>query len=411
MHVLLIHQAFASPRQQGGTRHLELGSRFVAAGNDFTIVASRMNYVTSEAIACEESEEYGGVRVRRAPVLGGTSRSYLLRILSWISFMASSVWTALRVRDVDVVMGTTPPLPQALSAWVVAAVRRKPLLLEVRDLWPEFAIDIGLLKNPVLIWFARRLEMFLYNRASHLLVNSPAYREYLLSKGVASQKVSFIANGVDPEMFAPAIEGPTAENGGLSVREELGLHGRFLVTYAGAIGMANDLGVVLHAADRLRHRADVHFLIVGDGKERGNLEWLMHELELSNVTFAGSRPKSEMPRYLAASDACLATLKDIPMFRTTYPNKVFDYMAAARPIVLGIDGVIREVVEAAGGGVCVRPGDAVELARAVEQLADEPDRGREMGLRARAYVAEHFNRDSQAREFCELMAAVEHRAA
>jgi glycosyltransferase involved in cell wall biosynthesis len=410
MHALLIHQAFASPKQQGGTRHLELGSRFVAAGNRFTIVASRINYATGEAIAGEGVEEYDGVRVLRAPVVGGTAKSYFVRIVSWISFMITSVWTAVRVKDIDVVMGTTPPILQAISAWLVAGIRRKPLLLEVRDLWPEFAIDIGLLRNPVLIWMARRLETFLYNRATHLLVNSPAYREYLLSKGIPAPKVSFIANGVDPDMFAAASGGPTIANGGVAVREEFHLQDKFLVTYAGAIGMANDLEIVLHAADRLRDRDDVHFLIVGDGKERANLEALKAELDLTNVTFAGSRPKSEMPRYLAAADACLATLKDIPMFRTTYPNKVFDYMAAARPIILGIDGVIREVVEAAGGGICVRPGSADELAAAVGMLADTPDRGRDMGRRARDYVVLHFNRDQQAGEFCELMTSVERAA-
>lgn len=410
MHVLLIHQAFASPKQQGGTRHLELGSRFVSVGNDFTIVASRINYATGEAIAADGVEEYNGVRVLRAPVLGGTATSYFVRIISWISFMISSVWTGLWVKDIDVVMGTTPPILQAVSAWLVAALRRKPLLLEVRDLWPEFAIDIGLLQNPLLIWMARKLEMFLYNQASHLLVNSPAYREYLISKGIPEEKVSFIANGVDPDMFATAIDGPTLANGGLAVREEFHLQEKFLVTYAGAIGMANDLGIVLEAADQLRQREDVHFLIVGDGKERSKLEAMQAALKLTNVTFAGSRPKSDMPRYLAASDACLATLKDIPMFRTTYPNKVFDYMAAAKPIILGIDGVIREVVEAADGGVCVRPGDAEELANAVRTLADTPDRGRDMGRRARDYVTQHFNRDQQAEEFCDLMSSVDRAA-
>jgi glycosyltransferase involved in cell wall biosynthesis len=411
MHALLIHQAFATPREQGGTRHVELGSRFVAAGNQFTIIASSINYATGKSFSGCSSEEYQGVRVLRAKVLCGTARSYLRRILSWISFMVTSTWTALRVPDVDVVMGTTPPIPQALSAWLVAALRRKPLLLEVRDLWPEFAIDIGLLKNPLLIWAARRLEMFLYARASHLLVNSPAYREYLLSKGISEHKISFIANGVEPDLFASACEGPTVENGGLAIRRELSLEDKFLVAYAGAIGMANDLGTVLQAADHLRDRDDIHFLIVGDGKERKALEQMHRQLRLTNVTFAGSRPKSEVPRYLVASDACLATLRDIPMFRTTYPNKVFDYMAAARPIILGIDGVIRDVVEAAGGGICVAPGRADELAAAVRTLADSPDRGRHMGRRAREYVTLHFNRATQADQFCQLMTSVDRSAA
>ena len=148
--------------------------------------------------------------------------------------------------------------------------------------------------------------------------------------------------------------------------------------------MANDLDVVLDAADRLRDQTHVHFLIVGDGKECDRLQERAVRMQLPNVTFTGPQPKDEMPRFLAMSDACLATLKDIPMFRTTYPNKVFDYMAAARPTILGIDGVIREVIEAADGGVPVPPGDPDAIATAVEELSRDPERCARMGRSARA---------------------------
>ena len=146
----------------------------------------------------------------------------------------------------------------------------------------------------------------------------------------------------------------------------------------------------------------VHFLLVGDGKERDNLEALAEQLDLPNVTFAGARPKYEIPEILAASDACIAILQDIPMFRTTYPNKVFDYMAAGRPTILGIDGVIRQVVEAAKGGIFVRPGDDAPLAEAVLTLSKHPQQAKAMGKAARVYVIEHFNRHKQAKHFCEL---------
>jgi glycosyltransferase involved in cell wall biosynthesis len=281
---------------------------------------------------------------------------------------------------------------------VVAALRRKPFLLEVRDLWPEFAIDMGVLTNRTLIRLSRWLERFLYARATHIIVNSPAYRDYLLGKGLPAEKITVIPNGVDCGMFSP-------DDDGGAVRAELGLADKFVVTYAGALGIANDIGTILGAAERLRGDAAVQFLLVGDGKERANLEARAKQLGLTNVTFTGPRPKTAIPAVLAASDACVATLQNIPMFRTTYPNKVFDYMAAGRPTLLAIDGVIRDVVEAAQGGLFVAPGDADALAEAVRALSLDRERARAMGRAARAYVESHFDRQQQADQF---IALVEH---
>ena len=283
-----------------------------------------------------------------------------------------------------------------MTAWLVAALRRRPFLLEIRDLWPEFAIGLGVLKHPCLIALSSWLETFLYSRATHILVNSPAYVGYLVNKGVSEMKITLIANGVDPSMFDPQADGRI-------IRQEFAIQDKFVVTYTGALGLANDIETILRAAARLRKEPDIHFLLVGDGKERVRLEEQAHMLNLSNVTFVGSRPKTCMPDVLAASNACIAILRDIPMFRTTYPNKVFDYMAAGRPTVLAIDGVIREVVEAARGGIYVAPGDDVALAEAVQRLQQDRQQSQTIGAAARAYVVEHFNRHRQAEQFLTLV--------
>jgi glycosyltransferase involved in cell wall biosynthesis len=405
VHVLLIHQAFASPREAGGTRHFELGRRLVERGGCITVVASDHSYLTGKRVPLANREDvYEGVRVLRTSALGLLHRSYFWRILGFVWFMAASFGRALAARRVDVVMGTSPPLFQALSAWAVSIVRWKPFVLEIRDLWPEFAIDIGLLKSPILIWAARRLESFLYRRATHLLVNSPAYREYLVGRGLPVEKISLIPNGVDPAMFA-------SEFGGPQLRRQWGLEDKFVVMYAGALGMANDLETLLEAAARLRDLADVRVVIVGDGKERTHLEALRDRLQLDNVIFTGAAPKDQMPAMLAMADVCTATLRDIPMFRTTYPNKVFDYMAAGRPVVLGIDGVIREVVEAAGGGVAARPGDPDSLAEAIRLLHSDREAARRMGQAGREYVCRNFNRDDQGDQFYQLMHGMNRRRA
>jgi glycosyltransferase involved in cell wall biosynthesis len=400
MNTLLIHQAFSSDTDPGGTRHLELARRVTAAGEKFTIIASDISYVTTNRItprrALMTEEEIDGVRIVRTYTPTFLHRSYLWRVVAFLTFMVTATISGMKTGQVDLVMGTSPPIFQALSAWTIASLRRKPFLLEIRDLWPEFAIDIGVLKNPVLIALSRWLEKLLYARSTHLLVNSPAYVPYLISKGVPLAKVSLIPNGVEPCMFDPLDDGEL-------VRREFNLGNKFVVAYAGAVGMANDVDSLVRAAECLTGNINIHFLVVGGGKELNRLQSEVARRRLYNVTFAGPQPKSKMPSFLAASQACVALLKDIPMFRTTYPNKVFDYMAAGRPIVLAIDGVIREVVEAAQAGICVPPGDADAIAEAVCRLASDPVRSNQMGNAGRDYVVTHFNRRDQAQSFLQLI--------
>ena len=400
MDLLLIHQAFVGPNQAGGTRHFELASRLVEEGDGVAIVASDLSYLTGKKTGGGRGlvtrEEIGQIRVLRAYTYPTLHKGFVWRVFSFVTFMMTSVWAGWRAGKPDLVMGTSPPLFQAASAWFISVLRRRPFLLEIRDLWPEFAIEMGVLTNPILIKLSRWLESFLYRQSTHLLVNSPAYRDYLIKKGIAPEKVTLICNGVDPDMFPLDVDGS-------AFRAGLGLNDKFVITYAGALGMANDIGTILRAAERLRDEPRIHFVLIGDGKERARLEQQASEMKLPNVTFGGSRPKNEMGQVLAGSDACVATLQNIPLFSTTYPNKIFDYMAARRPTILGIDGVIRQVVDAAGAGIFVPPGDDAKLAEAARYLFAHQDEAREMGERGRDYVVANFNRHQQAAEFVDLV--------
>jgi len=200
--------------------------------------------------------------------------------------------------------------------------------------------------------------------------------------------IDLVSNGVEVSMFNPADHGET-------IRQELELEDKFIALYAGAHGLANDLGTVLMAAKHLEACPDIVFVLVGDGKERPNLIRQAEELGLSNIRFVPAQPKARMPAFLATADVCVAILKAIPMFTTTYPNKVFDYMAAGRPTVLAIDGVIRKVIEDAHGGTFVQPGDPAALAAAVFTYYQDPDLRHRHGHNARSYVATHFDRQQQ----------------
>jgi len=400
MKILLINQSFVPPTEPGHTRHFEMAQYLRKCGHEMVIVASDANYQTGlrtvERKGLYMDQMIDGIRVLRAYSTQTLHLSYFGRLISFFSFMFSSVWAALQVKDTDLVMGTTPPIFQAVSAWTVALVRRKPFLLEVRDLWPEFAISMGVIRNPILTTLAHGLENFLYGRATHILVNSPAYKKYLVGKGVPEQKITFIPYGTDIDMFNPDVDGS-------SVREKLGLKDKFLVLYAGAMGQAHDLYTVLRAARRLNDDSHVQFVFFGAGKERASLEAEAGRLGLKNVLFAGICPKKEMPTVIAAADVCLAILQNLEMFRTTYPNKVFDYMASARPTVLVIDGVVRELIEVSRGGVFVEPGNDELLASIIRELSNDAQRVKQMGENARAYLVKNLDRREKLAETLQLL--------
>ncbi len=395
MKILLINQAFVSPDEPGHTRHFEMAKFLQTRGHELVIVASDLNYQTGKrtverkGIFAEQTIE--GVKILRSYIYPALHHSYFWRVISFFSFMFSSIYTALQVKDVDLILGTTPPIFQAVSAWFVALIRRKPFLLEVRDLWPEFGVSMGVLKNPIVIWLARWLEKFLYKRATHILVNSPAYKDYMISKNVLEKKITFIPYGTDIDMFNPKIDGS-------SIRKELNLESHFVVLYAGALGQANDIDTILRAAQRLNENKKIRFVLFGDGKERERLQNKANQLNLSNVIFAGVRPKKEMPQVIASADVCLAILQDVPMFRTTYPNKVFDYMAAGRATVLVIDGITRDLIESSYGGVFVQPNDDKGLADTILDLSQNADIVKQMGLNAREFLVGHLNRQDKLNE-------------
>ena len=404
MNILLIHQNFVDPDHPGGTRHFELATQLTRRGHRVTIVAGSVDYLSGKRITGTRwgiaRDSIDGVRILRAYAHPSIHRSLLWRAFSFLTFTVSSFWAGLLAGPVDIVIGTSPPIFQLASAWGVSLVRRRPFVLEVRDLWPEFAIDMGILKNPTIIAIARWFEGFFYARARHIVVNSPAYRDYLSKKGVSTNRISVVPNGVDWRMFASSTSGGT-------IRDEFKLDRKFVVTYAGALGPANDIPTILRAAQRINDREDVHFLLLGGGKDQGHLQQLAKTLELRNVTFAGCVPKRRMQEVLATSDACVATLQDIPMFGTTYPNKVFDYMASGKPTILGIRGVIQDVVESAQGGICIPPGDDGALADGVCWLKNHPHECRQMGMSAREYVKEHFDRHQQTVELERLLQTIQ----
>lgn len=387
---LLVHQAFVLPGHGGGTRHFEFARLLGERGHRSRIVASSVSYLSGASVSDEpEAELPAGVTLERVPALTGIHTSYLWRILGFLVFSARSFWAALRAPGVDVYWATTPPIFQAPSAILAAKLRGKPVLLEVRDLWPDFAVEMGILRSPLLIWLAQLLEATLYWSADRILVNSPAYRHRLAEKGVDPERIDLIPNGVDTSMFDLAEDRA-------DLRRAFGWGDDFVAVYAGALGPANDIDTILDATACLGNDSEVRIVLIGGGKDRARIADRIRAEGLARVELVETLPKPEVIRRMVAADAGLATLRDIPGFRTTYPNKVFDYMAARIPTLLTIDGVIREVVEQAEAGVFLPPEDAIQLAEGLRRCSADRQACRQMGARGRRYVEQHFERARHA---------------
>lgn len=398
MNILLIHQAFAALDEPGGTRHHEFARYLQGLGHRLTIITGQGNYLTgartkSDRGAIRQVDDVG-VEIWRIPGYHAWHRSFFHRLLSFISFMMRSFFSGLRAGKIDLVWGTSPPIFQAVSAALLARWRRVPFLLEVRDLWPYFAVASGVLRSTLVIRLSRWLERQLYRAADVVVVNSPGFVQHVSARG--AKRVELIPNGVDCEAFIDAdIVG--------DIRGQLGINNGFLVLYAGAHGLSNDLITVLRAAEELKSDPGIHIVLVGAGKEKANLIAQAQAWELTQVHFIDPVPKQRMPEVLAQADAGLAILMAIDAYKTTYPNKIFDYMAASLPVLCAIDGVIRDVIEKGQAGLYVEPGNPSALADSILQLAADRASVKQMGEAGRRWVCARYDRSNLASDFAVIM--------
>jgi glycosyltransferase involved in cell wall biosynthesis len=375
LRILYLHQFFVTREGSGGTRSYEFARRFVERGHAVRMVTARESMAAHRAPpgagrTASRSDVDGievvGVRGAYSDYMRATGMSNAGRMAAFARFAAGATLAALRGPRPDVIYATSPPLTMALPALAAALRWRAPLVFEVRDLWPEAPIQMGVLRNPLARRLARALERFVYARSARLIALSPG-----IQAALPPGRTTLVPNSADLDLFDPA---PPV--------------GPFQVAYFGAMGEANDLTAVVEAARLL---PDVPFVLMGDGKRRAELE----RAAPPNVHFR-SGSKTDVARLAAESSACLTVFKDVPVLATNSPNKLFDTLAAGRPAIVNMDGWMRELVEANDAGVYVRAGDAADLAEKVARLRDNPDEARRMGENARALAEREFARDDLA---------------
>jgi len=338
-----------------------------------------------------------GIHVHRVWTCLAPNRKVFWRIVNYLSFLPTAVWRAWRLGRFDVAVGTSPQFFCAVATWLYTRLRPTPWVFELRDLWPESIPAVGAMKRSLALRLLERLELRMYRDATAIVCVTEAFIRTLQARGIEAAKLHWIPNGIEPSFWQAADR--DAARAELGVRDD-----DVLASYVGTIGMAHGLGTLVAAAGLLRLRApDVRILVVGDGAELAPLRDLVSRQGLSNVMFTGLVPREKVPDILAASDMALVTLKPSDVFKTVLPSKMFEAMAAARPIVLAIEGEAQAVLERAGAGIAVQPGDAAALATAIACLAGDRHQRARIGQAGGSFVAREFSRPLWAARYLSLL--------
>ena len=410
MKILVIHQYFLDKDQGGGSRFNQFAKFWTEAGHDVTVIAGMVHYTTGKKpdkwqgkFIVEETEQ--DVKVIRTHVSEKYNTNFLGRLWGYFSFVFSSLWAIMRLKNKpDIVIATSPPLFTGVSGIIAGMKFKCPFVFEVRDLWPESAIETGVLKNKLMIKASLWLEKIIYKKASKINVLTPAFKKAIVAKGIPSEKIWMIPNGADLELFKK-------EEVSGDIRAEYGWADKFVVLYIGAHGVANNLEQLVLAAEKLKNELpQVLIVFIGDGMEKEKLINLVKEKGLPNVSFIPPQPKEKIKDFVYAADAGAAVLKNVKIFKTVYPNKIFDYMACAKPVILGIDGVAKDLVlNRANCGVYCQPENIDELAEAIKMYYYKHSLRKEHGENGYKFVKSEFNRQTLASEYLTKLTNIVHK--
>jgi glycosyltransferase involved in cell wall biosynthesis len=406
MKILYVSQYFPPEMGAPSARAAELSRHWAAAGHDVTVLTGFPNHPTGvvppeyrdkfrRLIAHEQTD---GVNVVRTWLLPFPNRKAYERMLNYSSFCASAATTGLFLSRPDVVIASSPQLLVAVSGWWLAQWKCVPFVFEVRDLWPESLAAVGMSDgNSLLHRSLARIAGFLYSHADRIVVVAPAFEDYLVEHWrVPREKISVIENGVETELFAP--EPFSAEAAAL--RKELDAEGKFVVSYIGTMGMAHGLETIIAAAVQLQTtNPEIVFLMLGEGAEKEHIVALAQQRGLNNLRFVDQQPRERIPAYISASDVCLVPLKKTDLFKTVIPTKMLEFMSCARPVILGVDGQARAILEEARGGLVIEPENSDALVSAIRYLTANREAGLELGQNGRGYIVRKFSRSNTAEKY------------
>lgn len=390
MRILFLSHYFPPEVNAPATRTYEHCKKWVEMGHEVTVVSCVPHHPMGKAYPGYKNklwhvEERDGIKTIKLFTYITANEGFLKRTLNYVFYMLMTMLAAPFLARTDLVISTSPQFFNGLGGYFVSRIKRAPWLLEIRDLWPESIVAVGAITNPRVISLLEGIERFVYRKADHIVAVTNSFKTHIQAHGGDADKITVIRNGVDLEFFS---QRPLDEDYAAS----LGVTGKFVASYVGTHGMAHGLMTLVEAAELLRDREDIIFLMAGDGAERRRLVAEVERRGLNNIILLGQLPKEDMPRLWSISDASLVLLRKQDLFLTVIPSKIFESMAMKKPIVMGVEGESREIITEADSGICIEPENAEALAEAVSKLANSSELCRQLGECGYQHVVDHFNR-------------------
>jgi glycosyltransferase involved in cell wall biosynthesis len=405
VHILFLTDNFPPEVNAPASRTYEHCREWVKAGHRVTVITCAPNFPKGKVFdgyrnRLFQRERMDGIEVIRVWTYITANEGFLRRILDYLSFMLSAVLASPAVRDVDVIVGTSPQFFTACAAYVVSRMKGVPYVFELRDLWPESIKAVGAMKNERVLRLLERLEMFLYARSAAVVSVTNSFKRVLIRRGIDARKIHVVTNGVDVSQFTPRPKDT-------ELTRTLGLEGKFVAGYIGTHGMAHALETLLEAADRLRD-SDIVFLFLGDGARKQVLCQMAAERRLENVRFVDSVPKGDVAKYWSLLDVSIIHLRKTDLFTTVIPSKLFECMGMGIPVLHGVAGESAELVAEHGVGLPFEPEDAAGLCGALVRLRDRPDELKAFRANC-APAALRFDRSFLAAEMLRVLVDVSRR--
>ncbi|MBN2019149.1 MAG: glycosyltransferase family 4 protein [Sedimentisphaerales bacterium] len=394
MHILYLHQHFALPSGSTGTRSYEMARRWVAAGHQVTLICGR-----GDACGLPDQSEFEveGIQVRVVGAKYSQKHSFMQRIWAFFYFMMACTLQGLRVRNIEIVYATSTPLTIGIPAMLLKWGKRIPFVFEVRDQWPEVPIEMGIIKNHLLIKSLFWLEKTIYKKSSAIVALSPGMALGVRKVLSPIQKpVSVIPNSCDTALFKPDIDGS-------EIRARHNWHNKFILLHVGAMGKVNSLDFVVEAAQRLKDEKDIHFVLLGDGSQKQTLKEKINSLKLNNIEILPPVSKKNMPVYFAAANVGLVVIGNHPIIEHNSANKFFDSLSAGKCVLLNYSGWQRKILEENNAGLGCKLCNIDEFTEKVLYLAGHHQERKAMGRNARKLAEEQFSRDKLARDALELI--------
>ncbi len=390
MKVAVVYQYYQSENAPGHSLIYDWTQHLAANGHDVTVIAGETGYMKRNKPTLPwyrrliRSEMVASVKVIRTFTYSDIHRGYFNRLLSFISFSLTCPIGLFSLAKPDIVIASSPPIFPIFSAWLACKLRRIPFVMEVRDLWPESAVQMGILKSKPLIKIMQWMERILYNQSYKIIALTEGIKEDICNRGWPTEKVVLVNCGVDINKLYPD------NNGAINIRKSYNLEDKKIILYFGAIGEANNISVILRAAQHLKDHHDICFMLVGDGMKSNHFRQKANELMLNNVLILNPVPKDQARDYINAADICVVTLLDIPLFRGALPTKMLDYMACGKPVLCGVRGEAKRVLDESKAGLTFEPNDDKQFSELILEILQNKNMALSMGKNGLKLIQDQF---------------------